>query len=403
MILLELAQEVGLHPTRVASTQGGEYKSACPSCGGKDRFILQPNKQMQKCIGYYFCRQCDLRGDSIQFAREFCGLSYPEACDRANASIKPENPFVIKQPKKTVSDPVATKEPLILWINNATTFMQCAHQQILSNQQALAWLASRGLPEEAVRTYQIGYCTHERWIDKKEWGLEDNESTTKLWFPEGIVIPTRNKSGKVVRIKIRRAYYKPEDQKSKYIALSGSMTGYNLMDDYSHKTIMIVESELDAYALHYAVGDFVLVMAIGNNTKNPDNAADYLIRNCDQLLICHDNDAGGLVMLEKLQARYTHAKALSTPFGKDIGEAVAMGLDVRQWIIKHAWSESPDLELIEWILNYISEMTTTRSTYVIYEKEIVLGPDSPRAKTGELQKGFWLMKELIEKERSESV
>ncbi len=132
-------------------------------------------------------------------------------------------------------------------------------------------------------------------------------------------------------------------------------------------------------------------MAIGNNTKNPDNASDYLIKNYDQLLICHDNDAGGKVMLERLKTRYKHAKALPTPFG----EAIAMGLDVRQWIVKHEWSESAHLELIEWVLDYISERTTTRSAYVIYEKEIVLGPESPRAKTGEFQKGLRFMKELV--------
>ena len=51
MTLLELTRQAGLNPKWVASTAGDEYHSACPSCGGTDRFYIQPNKQMAKCLG----------------------------------------------------------------------------------------------------------------------------------------------------------------------------------------------------------------------------------------------------------------------------------------------------------------------------------------------------------------
>ena len=40
MQLLDLVQADGLAPKKVASTNGGEYHSPCPGCGGKDRFII---------------------------------------------------------------------------------------------------------------------------------------------------------------------------------------------------------------------------------------------------------------------------------------------------------------------------------------------------------------------------
>jgi len=46
MILIQLAQEIGLQPKWAANTGGDEYKSACPTCGGKDRFVLHPKKQV---------------------------------------------------------------------------------------------------------------------------------------------------------------------------------------------------------------------------------------------------------------------------------------------------------------------------------------------------------------------
>ncbi|MES2344647.1 MAG: primase-helicase zinc-binding domain-containing protein [Chlamydiota bacterium] len=74
MSLLHFAQELGISPKRIASTCGGEYHSPCPKCGGKDRFIIW------KETGRYWCRQCDLKGDSIQFCRDFFGCVQSECC-----------------------------------------------------------------------------------------------------------------------------------------------------------------------------------------------------------------------------------------------------------------------------------------------------------------------------------
>ena len=64
-------------------------------------------------------------------------------------------------------------------------------------------------------------------------------------------------------------------------------------------------------------------------------------------------------------------------------------------IAQAQWSKE-DQDLINWVLAYIDTMTTTHEAYKIFEQEIALGPHSPRARTGELQKGFKLMKSLVE-------
>lgn len=59
-------------------------------------------------------------------------------------------------------------------------------------------------------------------------------------------------------------------------------------------------------------------------------------------------------------------------------------------------------ELIMWALNYINARTTTRNYnfYIDLVDEIALGPDSPRAQSGELQNGLMLMKALVEQYES---
>lgn len=53
-----------------------EWRGACVFCGGdhkSDRFIVWPERDR------YWCRQCNKRGDSIQFLREVLGLSFRDA------------------------------------------------------------------------------------------------------------------------------------------------------------------------------------------------------------------------------------------------------------------------------------------------------------------------------------
>jgi len=99
-------------------------------------------------------------------------------------------------------------------------------------------------------------------------------------------------------------------------------------------TIMVVvESELDAYAIDYVAHDFVCAIAVGSNIKNPDNLTDRLAKNAKSLLICHDNDEAGQKMLIKWQRLYSHAIGYPTPLGKDIGEAVKQGFNIREWLL----------------------------------------------------------------------
>ena len=64
MDLLGLLNLLNLGPRRVSPR---EYHSACPECGGKDRFLSWPAEVRGKCTGAFMCRQCGERGDSIDY------------------------------------------------------------------------------------------------------------------------------------------------------------------------------------------------------------------------------------------------------------------------------------------------------------------------------------------------
>jgi DNA primase len=336
MILINLAQQKGLNPKFVAHTAGGEYHSSCPSCGGTDRFVMQPNKQMKNCIGCYFCRRCEVRGDTIEFARSFLNYPYPEAKLVAGASASEINiDSILKTPKNSATTLV---RPSVAWIKNANELVSKANEKLLNSKGPLKLLANRGLPLEAIVRYKLGWSDKDLYSPRSNWGLDenprrDNKSNT-LWMPSGFVIPTIDTDGSVIRLKVRRDNFFPGDKFPKYVAIPGSMNGLNKIGPVNRSVMVVVESELDAYAIDYAMGDLVCAVAVGSNIKNPDNVVDRIAKIVKHILICHDNDQAGLKMLKKWETLYAHAFACPTPQGKDIGEFVQNGGNIRSLILK---------------------------------------------------------------------
>lgn len=208
-----LIQNRGLKAVKVAGTHGGEWACPCPACGGKDRFRFWP---AQGEGGTWYCRQCDKGGDSIQFLREFEGLSYTEACRRlgveraaAPTSIMPradkaERPW---EPSPTPADPGP------VWQEHAAKLLDYAHARLLADEDRMMWLAMRGIFPDAVERFRLGWlpgengkdCYHR---DRGAWGLppETNARGRKksLWIPAGLVVPALTEDGAVRRLRIRR-------------------------------------------------------------------------------------------------------------------------------------------------------------------------------------------------------
>lgn len=327
MDLIELAQEIGLQPKRTSSTNGGEYASSCPDCGGRDRFRIWPSQQAKNCTGTYWCRQCGKKGDAIQFCRDFFGMEFQQAVEKVGAIV--QRPSETPHIQRSFATPAITP-PNEKWSQRALDFVLWASQKISCLPSALEVLEKRGIPKEAVDHYCIGYCDRDLFINPQEFGLESDK---KIFIPEGIVIPAIEPSGKVIRLKIRRSKWNPEDQLPKYWMIRGSMNGLNIVGSVRKPAMLVVESELDAFAIDWLCNDLAFTVSVGSNTKSPDNVVDYWAKR-RRLLICHDNDEGGLAMNEKWRKLYSHAESVSVPLdlGKDIGEAIGNGLQLRRWI-----------------------------------------------------------------------
>lgn len=326
MNLIELATEIGLNLTR----NGASYSSPCPDCGGKDRFIIWPSDR-------YWCRQCGKHGDAIQFCRDFLGLTYAEACKKLN--LEKKNYSV---PSRTTELKIA-KAPSLIWQEKALSFTNGAHLNLMSSQQHLSMLEDRMLSVETIRRYRLGlsinckgYQSKDFFLDRSCWGLPEEFKTDrtikKLWLPYGLVIPSFDAGGQIVKLKIRRLEWHATDKLPKYVEVTGSMQVPSLFGHRSHPTAVLVESEIDAMLIQQEAYDLCNSIALGGASKRPDAAMHEFLWNVPLILFALDFDNAGKKQYGFWRQRYSNLRAWPIPITKSPGDAFKNGVCLRQWI-----------------------------------------------------------------------
>jgi len=332
MNTLDIATSCGVAPKKVAGTNGGEYASACPICGGTDRFRLWP---AQGEHGKWWCRGCGKGGDAIQLLRDAKGMGFKEACDYLGHT--PAARTVGRTPRSPQAQGAdwkarETHDPVDTWQAKAAAFVEHAHKALLSNKDQLSILAERGIREETVRRFRLGWNPKDLWRARKTWGLEEGK---KLYFPAGLVIP-HIVDAEVLRIRFRRAELKrPGD--ARYIVLAGSNMAAMVIPPVpsprGERAQVVVESELDALLIAQDAGDLVGVVSLGNSTARPDRAAREVLDRAACILVALDSDPAGAKAWTWWTTHFTQADRWPVPRGKDPGEYHKAGGNIREWIL----------------------------------------------------------------------
>ncbi len=327
-MLLGLIHQMGINPKRVSSTKGGEYKSPCPSCGGEDRFTIQPAQD------YYICRQCNCSGDSIQFCRDFLNLSFHEALEKIGA--QDTRPCSIP---KVGSSPITLRQASTCWKEKATVFMEAAHQRLIADSAYLGKIfKERGLKEETIRTHRLGFNPTNRFFNRSEWGLEETQESRKICLPMGLVIPAFDflvsNEAPIHKIKIRRSDWKEGDKYSKYQEVTG---GSNVLPFYGlrmNQTALMLESELDAMVCIQEIGDTCSCIALGGVSKEPDiNTAEWL-RTRKLILYSLDCDEAGRKRYDFWRAKFPNLRAWPADSNKSPADSfVKDGINLKEWFL----------------------------------------------------------------------
>lgn len=327
------------------SQKGPEYHGPCPGCSGTDRFHVWPDQDERR--GSYWCRQCGKAGDAVQFFRDFHGMTFKEAVRAAGREMSDYSGF--RQDAGMSSREFVPSKPAdppgvdrTRWTEAAEKFVERCHTALLADPEKLAWLDRRGVVRDQVIIHRLGWHAGENdrncaFRAREGWGLPPEKKpdgrNKPLWIPRGLVIPAHD-AGRPVRIKIRR----PKTDRTErfnlpYHQIPGGRPGM-LVTSTGRKVYVIVEAELDAMAVDAAAGDLVTAVGIGTSAAKPDAELFPRLEEAHKILVALDaGDAAGAKASRWWIAQFPRAARWPVVKGKDPGEAVQKGVDLRNWIL----------------------------------------------------------------------
>lgn len=330
MNLLDIIKESGLEPVRDSGASKAEYSSACPICGGTDRFIVWANKNK------FWCRSCGIKGDDIDYLMNIRGLSIKEA-------MKAQGREYVKTTEKNQLSPIGGWSPKQreefpeAWVNKAFKLIEYAHKQLFETEEGKHVLKQledlKGIKPETARHFLLGWNPKDIFQERIDWGLpdeiKDNGQKKKIWIPAGLVIPsTHDMILENIRFRLKKPF-----ENNKYVLLSGSRMGYLVTPwQEGNRDCFLVESDLDAMLLYQEAGDLACFVATGSTSNKPGTKEYYLLKTKNLFLSLDSDDAGRKAVKGFWKDHFSEAEVWPVIEGKDPSEAFKNGLDLRTWI-----------------------------------------------------------------------
>jgi DNA primase len=336
--MLNLIEIVADHLGTTPTQDGHTFRCGCPNCReGTDRFIIWPHNP-GKPTGTFFCRQCRVTGDGIEYCKLFLGLTYPEACELLGTEKKECDYAHSSTPLSKPTFPIVNP-PSQMWQEQGQKHIKAFHRNLRISLQGQALLAKRGITLETAEKFSIGYNNIDAWESRGAWGLpkeiKANGQERKVWLPKGLVIPRFDcGNGPLVGLKIRREEYKESDKLPKYAEIVGSANCMGIYGDVSRQVAIVMESEFDAAVVQQEASDLCFCVALGGaGSKKLDMLTHHLLLSSRLVLLSPDyGEAAGDNELTWWQGVLPDAVHWPTPSSKSPGDAYIEGLNIRLWV-----------------------------------------------------------------------
>jgi len=214
--------------------------------------------------------------------------------------------------------------PNAAWQTAALSVMRACEAALWSEagKRAREWLHGRGLRDDTLRAWRIGYQARDGRI-------------AGLYVPRGIVIPCLV-GGAPHYVKVRRPV--PPLSGAKYQQVAGGRPALYGVDNLAGQAaVVICEGELDALLLWQEARDLADVVAIGSASTRPDPLTLLPLVGAERWLVATDVDAAGeraAMAWGEYSARVTR---LRPPQGNDVTDFWQAGGDLRAWVAYHLW------------------------------------------------------------------
>lgn len=318
---------------------GINYKAKCPFHNEKTpSFFISPTRQSFYCFG------CGEKGDIFSFVQKFESIDFKEALQNLadKAGIKLEK-FKAENPTET-DRKNREKERMFEIMEEATKFFE---KQISENKEIKKYLEKRGLKEETIKKWRLGFAKDEwrelhdyliqKGFDKKEMlsvGLvkkvdpSNSSGQAKFYdtFRNRIMFPIFDNAGKVIAFSGRAM--KDDDKTPKYLNSpetklfykSEVLYGFNVTKNYIRKLdyAVLVEGQMDLIMSHQTG---ILNTVASSGTALTELHLKKIQKLSNRVIIAYDADSAG----EKASRRAAElalslgmeVKIVSLPKGED--------------------------------------------------------------------------------------
>jgi DNA primase len=283
---------------------GGEYSGLCPFHNEKTpSFSVSDNK------GFYHCFGCGAHGNNIKFVMETEGLGFVEAITKL-AEMAGMN---IPKPDKFQQQKYEKQLTLYDVCEEACKWME-KQLRLTGGEKGLAYIKQRGLDEETIKTFRIGFAPDGRTSLKA--AMLKKDFTEQQLIDVGLVIqPDDDKRGSYDRFR-NRVMFPIMDFKGRVIAFGGRIIGDgkpkylnspetelfhkgNVLyayhqarqSAYDSGAIIAVEGYMDVIAL-YAAGIKNAVAPLG--TAITEQQLKLMWKVTKEPTLCMDGDSAGL-------------------------------------------------------------------------------------------------------------
>ena len=347
---------------------GANFKARCPFHNEKTpSFFISPDR------GSYYCFGCSAKGDIFTFVEEFEGLDFKGAlkmlADKAGVPLESFNP----KDKESQSE----KERLYRAMEDATLFFE---KNITSQIGVLAYLKNRGLNDESIKNFRIGFIS-------EDWRLLYSHLTNKGWqeaeiekaglikktekgyydrFRNRIMFPISDSSGRVIAFSGR--LFTDDGKSAKYLnspdtpifSKSSVLFGLDKAKDSIRKNnfSILVEGQMDLVLSHQAGFKNTVATsgtALADSTISRENVVSNLglvRRLSSNIVLAFDGDKAGF-------NASLRAGRIALSLGMDVKVAnMPAGVDPADLISKNgvdAWREAirNSKHLIEFLLDKV--------------------------------------------------
>lgn len=334
--LIALAEEAG-----AKFDDAHRLQSRCPlprHAGDRSSlaFSIYDNGRRWKC--HSACPEDASSGDVISFYMAWKEVDFKTAAAELSERI---GSHLLPTKLAVLPEPVLPVQPA-LWNERAAKFVEFAEQNLTDEVREYLRL-ERGLSNETICAFHLGYNPKNIYDDPAHWGLGGK----KIWLPRGIVIPGFQ-DGQVRHVKIRRPMR--NDALGKYIGpwqerdgaedmkFGGPRGGRSVLFRLEFRdhlpVLLLTEGEWDTMLVWEQAPDLCDVGTIGGAQNKFDLFDLALLTRYLAILVVHDDDQAGekgRSYISKLHAISERIVSVQPP-AHDLTDYWKSGGDLRGWV-----------------------------------------------------------------------